>query len=216
MLFTLKNSCFSYHHQQVLKDISLSIAAGENVALVGASGVGKSTLLNLLAQQHPLDIAYCTQTRDLVAGLNSYNNIYLAKLAEFGAFKNLLNLLRPNPAELLQISVIAAQLQIEEKLFDTVNKLSGGQQQRVAVARAFYQQRAIFIGDEPVSNLDSVKACAVIEAILERHDTNIIALHDRGLALRYFDRIIGLKQGEIVLDAPASEVSAQALEQLYL
>lgn len=199
-----------------MTQINLSIAEGENVALVGASGVGKSTLLNLLAQQHPSDIAYCSQTRDLVTGLNSYNNIYLAKLSEFGAFKNLLNLLRPNAVELLQISEIAKQLQIEDKLYDTVNKLSGGQQQRVAIARAFYQQRAIFIGDEPVSNLDSVKACAAIEAILARHKTNIVALHDRTLALRYFDRIIGLKQGEIVLDTATTDVSAQALEQLYL
>ncbi len=216
MLFELRHCSFSYHSKLVLDDICLQIGTGESVAIVGQSGVGKSTLLNLLASQHSANIAYCTQDRQLISGLNCYNNIYLGKLAQFGAIKNLFNILWPNSQALQEIRAIAEQLSIDDKLQASVGKLSGGQQQRVAVARAFFQQRPIFLGDEPVANLDSVKAQQVLQVILERHQSNVIALHDRDLALRYFDRIIGLKQGKIVLDAAAADVSQQDLQQLYL
>ena len=216
MLFELRHCSFSYHSKRVLDDICLQINAGETVAIVGQSGVGKSTLLNLLASQHSADIAYCTQDRQLIAGLNCYNNIYLGKLAQHSAIKNLFNLLRPNAQALQQIGVIAEQLSIADKLQASIGKLSGGQQQRVAVARAFYQQRPIFFGDEPVANLDSVRAQQVLQAILERHQTHVIALHDRDLALRYFTRIIGLQQGKIVLDGAAADLTQQDLQQLYL
>jgi len=216
MLFQLCHASFSYHDKLILDGISLSIDAGESVAVVGASGVGKSTLLRLLVEQHSDNIAYCTQDRELVSGLSSYNNIYLAKLSEFSAFKNILNIVRPNKQERQIIQEIAEQLQIAEKLDDSVNRLSGGQQQRVAIARAFYQARAVFVGDEPVSNLDALKSRAVIASILARHTTSIVALHDRELALTYFDRIVGIKQGKIVIDAASDKVTTTALESLYL
>jgi len=216
MLFKLRDASFSYHDKLILDGISLSINKGESVAVVGASGVGKSTLLKLLVEQQRDSIAYCAQDLELVSGLSSYNNIYLAKLAKFSTFKNILNLMRPNAQERKAIQEIAQQLQISDKLDDSVNRLSGGQQQRVAIARAFYHERDIFVGDEPVSNLDAVKSRAVIEATLARHTTNIVALHDRELALAYFDRIIGIKQGKIEIDTACNQVSIKALESLYL
>jgi len=216
MLFKLRDASFSYHDKLILDGISLSINKGESVAVVGASGVGKSTLLKLLVEQQRDSIAYCAQDLELVSGLSSYNNIYLAKLAKFSTFKNILNLMRPNAQERKAIQEIAQQLQISDKLDDSVNRLSGGQQQRVAIARAFYHERDIFVGDEPVSNLDAVKSRAVIEATLARHTTNIVALHDRELALAYFDRIIGIKQGKIAIDTACNQVSIKALESLYL
>ena len=216
MLFQLRDASFSYHDKLILDGINLSIDAGESVAVVGASGVGKSTLLRLLVELRSGSIAYCAQDRQLVSGLSSYNNIYLAKLTEFSTLKNILNMVRPNKEQRHIIQEIAEQLQIAEKLDDSVNRLSGGQQQRVAIARAFYQARAVFVGDEPVSNLDALKSRAVIATILARHATCIVALHDRELALTYFDRIIGIKQGKIVIDAASDQVSTTQLESLYL
>jgi len=216
MLFQLRDASFSYHDKLIFDGINLAIDAGESVAVVGASGVGKSTLLRLLVELHSDGIAYCAQDRQLVSGLSSYNNIYLAKLTEFSTLKNVLNMVRPNKEERHIIREIAEQLQIVEQLDNSVNRLSGGQQQRVAIARAFYQARAVFVGDEPVSNLDALKSRAVIAAILARHTTSIVALHDRELALTYFDRIVGIKQGKIVIDAASDQVSITQLESLYL
>ncbi len=215
-LFKLTDYSLSYPDQPVLVDVSLSIEQGEKVAIVGQSGAGKSTLLNVLFAQQPDQSAYCVQDRELIFGLSCYNNIYLAKLAEHTALQNLLNLLKPNPRALQKITVLAQQLAIEDKLHVSVNKLSGGQQQRVAVARACYQQKPVFLGDEPVSNLDALKAQQVLEVILNSHQTSIIALHDRHLALQYFDRIVGLKAGKIVIDKPAAKLCIDDLDQLYL
>jgi phosphonate transport system ATP-binding protein len=214
-MFELKDFSLSYGTKLILDDINLTILAGEKVALVGRSGVGKSTLLNTLAKQHSHQLAYCVQDRELIAGLNSYNNIYLGKLAQFSVLQNLFNLIVPNKAALAQVRVIAEQLQIEELLTQSVNKLSGGQQQRVAIARAFFLERETFLGDEPVSNLDPAKAQQVITTILARHKTCVVALHDRALALQYFDRIIGLKAQKIVLDTNTAQVSEKDLADLY-
>ena len=204
------------NEKRVLKQLNLEIQAGEKVALIGKSGVGKSSLLNVLYAQQSEQIAYCTQDKQLIKGLSSYNNIYLAKLTQFSLWQNILNLVKPNRQELNEISLITNDLQVSECLHSSINTISGGQQQRVAIARALYQNRSVFLGDEPVSNLDPVMAKEVIRTILARHSTSVVALHDKDLALAFFDRIIGLKQGAIVLDARAQDLTSVELEQLYL
>jgi phosphonate transport system ATP-binding protein len=200
----------------ILKQLNLEIQVGEKVALIGKSGVGKSSLLNVLYTQQSGEIAYCTQDTQLIKGLSSYNNIYLAKLTQFSLWQNLLNLVTPNKQELNEISLITDTLQVSECLHRSINNISGGQQQRVAIARALYQNRRVFLGDEPVSHLDPVMAKEVIRTILARHSTSVVALHDKDLALAFFDRIIGLKQGVIVLDARVQDLTSVELEQLYL
>ncbi len=71
------------------------------------------------------------------------------------------------------------------------------------------------MGDEPVSNLDELQALSLLSHICNTHDTVIVAIHDRKLAIRCFNRIIGLKQGRIAFDKPANQVSIVSLNQLY-
>ncbi len=215
ILFKLENATIAASDQCVFQQITLAIAEGEKVALVGPSGAGKSTLLNELYAQQANAIAYCPQADLLVDVLSAYHNIYMGQLERHNFFYNLWNLIRPIPRHYADVSVIASQLGIGDKLRLPVERLSGGQQQRVAIGRALYRHLPIFFGDEPVSSLDPIQSEKVLTHLLQTHNTAIVAMHDIELALALFDRVIGLASGHVLFDQPANEVSQQNLQALY-
>ena len=102
------------------------------------------------------------------------------------------------------VSGLLKRVGIEEKIFNRVDHLSGGQQQRVAIARALYQEPGIILADEPVSAVDPERARSLVELLttVSRQEgmTLVMSLHDVGLARRFFDRVIGLRDGKIVFD----------------
>ena len=214
-IFLLSNAQLSYQGRAVLNDVSLKITAGERVALVGKSGVGKSTLLATLRKQLPNALAWCPQQTGLVPMLSVYHNIYMGGLQRHNSLYNLLNLIKPLSQPLCEVTELAVLLQLDKHLFDRVEQLSGGQCQRVAIGRALYQQQNVFLGDEPVSAVDDYQAEQLLQLIVERHETLVLALHDVELALNICDRIIGLKDGAIVLDAPSSTLKVEQLAELY-
>jgi phosphonate transport system ATP-binding protein len=83
------------------------------------------------------------------------------------------------------------------------------------VARALYQQRKVFLGDEPTAGLDEVQAAQLLTLITRQHATTVLALHDVALALQHCTRIIGLQNGMIELDQPAQACSAALLHRFY-
>jgi len=214
-VFFLNNADLAYEGRVVLNQLCLSIAPGERVALVGRSGVGKSTLLAALRAQQPRTSAWCPQQSGLVPMLSVYHNIYMGGLQRHNSLYNLLNLIKPQSEPLCEITELTAQLQLDKQLFDRVEQLSGGQCQRVAIGRALYQQQNVFLGDEPVSAVDDYQAEQLLQLIVERHETLVLALHDVEMALSTCDRIIGLKGGAIVLDAPSSTLKVEQLAALY-
>lgn len=215
MMFRLDNRTVRYGGKAVLTGISLAIAAGEKVALVGESGVGKSTLLRLLREQQPSAVAWCPQTQGLVPVLSVFHNIYMGRLDRHSAFYNLVNLLSPREPDVRTVREVTGTLGLDDKLWTSVDRLSGGQQQRVAVGRALYTARPVFLGDEPVSAVDEYQARDIVRAINNLHDTVVLALHDIELALSTCDRIIGLKDGQVALDAPSSALTPHELAPLY-
>jgi phosphonate transport system ATP-binding protein len=214
-LFDLHDVSARYNGRVVLDKISLRVAEGERVALVGRSGAGKSTLLRLLYEQHAATASLLPQELGLVRTLSVFHNIYMGRLNRHSVWYNLANLIRPLGKEVEAIRAIAQRLDIEEKLFEPVGELSGGQQQRTAVARALYQGSPILIGDEPVSAVDEHQARRVLENINQNHATVLIAMHDTTLAIAYTDRIIGLRNGKIVLDRPTAGMTPPDLDDLY-
>ncbi|MCK5165995.1 MAG: ATP-binding cassette domain-containing protein [Rhodospirillaceae bacterium] len=214
-MFDIQDASVQYNGHAVLNGVSLSIRQGEHVALVGQSGAGKTTLLNLLYEQHKKEIALLPQDLGLVQTLSVFHNIYIARLNRHPAWYNVLNLAHPMQREVAPIREIARRLRLEDKLFTPVGELSGGQRQRTAVGRAIHQGSSILLGDEPVSAVDEKQARVILDCIYEGYETVVMALHDVTLALAYSDRIIGIKDGRIVLDQPSSGMEPSDLDDLY-
>ena len=215
MLLQLVNQDLGYDGGPVLSDVSLALHAGDRIALVGESGAGKSTLLAALQARLSDQAALVPQNPGLVASLSVFHNIYMGRLQQHSTWYNLLNLVWPRRREVTAIRPIVERLGLQDKLFEPAGSLSGGQQQRVGVGRAIHQGGALVLGDEPVSAVDNHQAREVLDALHERFETVILAMHDVDLALQYASRIIGLKGGRVALDQPSDGLSADDLDFLY-
>jgi phosphonate transport system ATP-binding protein len=207
----VEHASAGYLGRPVLHDVSLTIASGECVAIMGRSGAGKSTLLGLLYDQVPQSVALVPQAAALVKTLSVFHNVYMGRLDRHSTAYNLRNLVWPRGDELEQVSSVLADVGLSEKLREQAGALSGGQQQRVSVARALYNGRPILIGDEPVSALDGVQGADVLRLLRSRFQTLVLALHDVSLALEHADRIIVLEGGRKIIDERASTLTARDL-----
>lgn len=214
-MFVLSGASLTYGRRTALEQISLTIDEGEKVALIGPSGAGKSSLMTLLQAQHPGLIALCPQEHGLVDILSVYQNIYMGGLARHGNLYNLLNLIRPWPANRSEVARLADRLGIGERLWASVDRLSGGQRQRVALGRALYRQQPVFFGDEPVSSLDPEQADELLGYVLAQHSTAVVAIHHPQLALKHFSRVIALKDGRIAGDWPTDRLALADLTSVY-
>ena len=200
----------------VLRDLELSVAHGEMVAVVGASGVGKSTLLHLLGG---LDRADGGQIRVADTDLRALNDGALVEfrnrnvgfvfqfhhlLPEFDASENVEMPMRIARRPLKEARARATELLgrvgLAERLEHRPGMLSGGEQQRVAVARALVMAPALLLADEPTGDLDEHTADALHDLLREMHRerqlTSIIATHNPRLAAAC-DRVLRMEHGQL-------------------
>lgn len=215
VLFELDGIDLAYSNGVALKDVSLRIASGEKVALVGPSGAGKTTLLNKLYQLRAGSSALIHQHYALVPQLSVFHNIYIGRLDRHSFLFNALNLIRPQMEIRRQIDPILMLLGLQDKAMTRVGELSGGQQQRVAVGRALYRGSPVLLADEPVASVDVRQGEAIIKLIMETDKTVVAALHSVDFALRYAGRIIGLCDRRIHFDRPSGSVTPDMLQELY-
>ncbi|MCJ8326326.1 MAG: ATP-binding cassette domain-containing protein [Campylobacterales bacterium] len=215
MAFLLENENISYSKVNILSGVNLKVNKGEKVALLGKSGSGKSTLLKHLFSLQKNTSSYIPQELSLVNNLSVFHNIFLSKLDIYSSFYNLRNLFFPIKKEVNEIKLLLKDLSLEDKLFVKVSDLSGGQKQRVAILRAKFNKKSILLADEPISALDEYLAQKVLEDFVKDYETVICTLHNVSYAINTFDRVIGLKNGNILIDKACKDLTQEDRKILY-
>ncbi|MBT5047070.1 MAG: ATP-binding cassette domain-containing protein [Rhodospirillaceae bacterium] len=214
-LLQLSDDVAGYRGETILRDLTLSIETGERVALVGESGAGKSTLLRLIYERCRESAALVPQNLGLVQSLTVFHNVYMGRLPDYSVWRNFRNLIKPANADIAQVRPIVEELRLEDKLFTPITELSGGQKQRTAVGRALYNTGDMILGDEPVSAVDEHQAREILGVLGAQKKTVVLAMHDRALALEFTDRIVGIRDGRIVLDEATAGMRPDDLDHLY-
>jgi len=214
---------------RALDGVSLEIDRGEFVAIIGASGSGKSTMMNILgcldiptrgeylldgvpishrsenelAEIRSRQIGFIFQGYNLIPSLNVWQNVSLPMsyqgVKQEESYRRALEAL--------------AQVEIEEKAESRPNQLSGGQQQRVAIARAIATRSPVIMADEPTGALDSKTGVQVLKLLQElnaRGTTVILITHDNNIAAKT-NRIIRLQDGRIIEDRPNLQQEVELL-----
>jgi len=210
----------------LLQDVDLALAPGERVALVGASGAGKTTFLRTLNGQiapkagairlagEPFSalaggrlrrargqVALIAQKHDLVDVLPVHANVMAGALGRWSDLRALRYLIRPRAGELAEAEAALAAVGLAGKLMSDTAHLSGGEQQRVAIARALVQAPKLLLADEPVASLDPATASEVLRLLTELAKTRgvglICSLHQPELAARCFDRVLELRDARL-------------------
>jgi lipoprotein-releasing system ATP-binding protein len=200
----------------VLRDLDLQVEAGEMVAIVGASGVGKSTLLHLLGgldrvDQGTIAIDGVELTMLPDAQVVAFRNRHVGfvfqfhhLLPEFNALENAEMPLRisrlPMAEARPRAEALLRRVGLEERLTHKPGMLSGGEQQRVAMARALVMRPAVLLADEPTGDLDEKTADSLHALLKEMHQayglTSVIATHNPRLATGC-DRVLRLEGGRL-------------------
>lgn len=227
---------------EALKNINLKIEQGEFVAVIGLSGAGKSTLIRTINRMHDITegtltvdgtnvmelqgkqlrtfrrkIGMIFQSFNLITRTTVIKNVLTAFVPELPWWRALLGIFTKE--EKIAALESLDKMGILDKAFVRADQLSGGQQQRVALARTLAQNPQIILADEPVASLDPITARQVMDDFLrinqDMNITVIINIHHVELALQYASRVVGIREGKIVYDGPASQVDQDILDSIY-
>lgn len=235
MLLNASNLSFSYGDRPALRDVSLSLKAGEILALAGPNGSGKSTLIRTLlghlaaSGQITWDgrsierwrrrdlarfVAYLPQSPTHEPGQTALEVMRLGRAPYWGAFG------LESSADEAAVAQVARMLDLDSLLHRTMEQLSGGQRQRVFVARCLVQQPRALLLDEPGTFLDlahQVELCRLLADLARRENLGVLmASHELNIAAAFADRMILLSDGAVAADAtPDAVLRPEVLEPVY-
>ena len=225
-----------------LDGVSLTMGRGEHIAFIGPSGAGKTTLFRILnltlrptagvirldgmevsrlgeseLQSARRRIGTIYQQGNLVGRLRVVHNVLAGNLGRWSTAKAFVSLLSPREAEVAHRAL--SRVGISEKLYARTDELSGGQQQRVAIARVLVQDPDVILADEPVSSVDPSLALSIVTLLrdlsAESRKTLLVNLHSVDLALAFFPRIVGIRDGRVRFDLAPEKVTGELLGALY-
>ena len=242
-MITFKNVSKQYAGGRfALNSVDLKIEQGTMVSVIGSSGAGKTTFIRCINRLidctagmieisgEPLQkmnsrrlkqlrrrIGMIFQNYNLVERLTVFENTLHGCLGALPFYRSFLGLYPQDEKE--RALAILEELGLSDYLYQRCTDLSGGQKQRTGIARALMQNPQILLCDEPVSSLDPQSAQDILDYIEKivrtRNLTCIMNLHHVEYAKRYSDRIIGLRNGQVVFDGKPEELSAEALERIF-
>ena len=228
---------------QIFSDVSFRLARGEAVALVGANGTGKSTLLRCLMGLIPAtggdvhllgtetrtatardlralraQVGLVSQKHNLVPRLSVLSNVVHGLLGKHPGVRHWSQALAPQSSREAAMHALT-RVGLAKYANRRADRLSGGQSQRVAIARAIVSDPKVLFADEPTASLDPSAGEDVMELffnlVRDEGVTVVFTSHNIEHALKYGDRVLGLAQGRMRLDATAASLSATDLRGLY-
>ena len=231
-----------YGEHLVLDRVSFSVQPGEVVGLLGPSGAGKTTLFRcvtrLVAAEsgavsvrgRPLHLAQGRELRamrreiglifqqfNLARRMSAVDNTLVGRLGYAPTWRVLARRFGRSDRQLALAAL--DRVGLLPQAYQRADSLSGGQQQRVAIARVLAQQSSIILADEPVASLDPASAAGVLGILrsiaVERQIAVLCSLHQVQLATRFADRILGLRDGRLIVDVPAGRFDATEHGRIY-
>ena len=231
-MIEVKNISFSYGKFNAVKNVSFDVKPGECVGILGNNGSGKSTLITCLNRiRTPKTGSVHIGTHDVL----KMNRLETARRISYVAQKNEITQMTVFDSVLLgrkpyiKWAVSQEDIDICDETIEMIglstfkirylDELSGGELQKVMLARALVQQPKLMLFDEPTSNLDpknQYEMLALVKSLtIERNISSVIVMHDLSLALRYCDRFLFLKNGEVYKYGDESIVTPETINVVY-
>lgn len=242
MAIALQGVSLSFGERPLLVDLDLQVPRGQTVALIGPSGVGKTTLLRILngtqtvrqgsvrvlgedpfvlgdraLRQLRRRIGHLQQNDGLLPGLRTLHNVLVGRLGHWSSARALWSLLRPQESE--RALEALGRVGLGGRADAPIASLSGGERQRVACARLLVQDPELVLADEPSASLDPALAREVVDLLLqlarEAGRTCLVTVHDLSLIGPGFDRVLALRDGGFALDCSGADFDAAEAARLF-
>jgi len=231
--------------RQALRDVSVTLAPGELVAVIGRSGAGKTTFLRCLAcftpvtegsilfadqdlaalrgaalRVHRRRVGMIYQQFNLVRRLRVIDNVLVGRLGHLTGWQAWAALLRRFESREMEIALRCLDhVGLLDRAWQRTDTLSGGEQQRAAIAKILAQDPSLILADEPIASLDLVNGELVmgtLQRIARELGLTVVAtLHHVDFARRYADRVLGFQAGRLVFDGIPADLCEEALRELF-
>ncbi|MBQ3437614.1 MAG: phosphonate ABC transporter ATP-binding protein [Fusobacterium sp.] len=241
-IIEVSNLVKNYGDRQILKNISFSIQKGEFISIIGESGAGKSTLMRCLNGLEEINsgsikfydkeiatlkekeknlikrqMAFVFQDFSIIDNLYVIENVLLPFLARKNFLQVLINSYSKQEYE--RAMYCLEKVGLVKLAYTKAKYLSGGEKQRVAIARALAPNVDLILADEPISSLDEKNAQQIMEIFKrinsKKNKTIILNLHNVELAKKFSDKILALKNGEILFFKESEKVKEDDIREVY-
>ena len=241
-ILTINNLTKYYKDVRALSDVSLKLKAGEFVTIIGRSGAGKSTLLRCVnrmiepssgviefdgkdmrslgrrdLRRARTRIGMIFQHFNLVSRQSVIENVLHGRLGYKSTFKGSLGIY--SEEEKNHGIEVLERLGLADQMHKRCDELSGGQKQRVGIARALVQDPRLILCDEPIASLDPSSSKTIMDHLhrisRDMKITILMNLHQVDVAIKYSDRIIGIREGEVVYEGEPRKLKKKTVAEIY-